>query len=222
LSLFDYISIDPAFTLPDLPDEINQKGHYFQTKCTPSQAMRSFYVDASGFLYEKVDTYEYYENPDSPIGISSQLVSSKDVLRDDFTGSVVFYDAYGFPETEYRGLKFQQKYIQGWIEYRAKFVDGKLYGDIILIEDEKPYIRSDEEVEQIVKAAEERTKKFREEAVERRKKYPSHEQKALDTIYTLTDANKFAIPDIEDYSKALSEIRKTIEQYREEFDRFYE
>jgi hypothetical protein len=149
-----------------------------------------------------------------------KTVSSSWENCDDFTGYVEFYESYSHPEIIGEISINDGRYVTGWIEYGAFFKNGKLEGPIQLVENDPPYKRTDEEYEQYKKDAEISRMETEKIFIEGRKKHPTADQKLIDKIYQTTKIES-AIVTHEDYSKALSQIKKLIEKYRTEHDIWY-
>jgi hypothetical protein len=221
MGMFDYLSVSSKHTLPQLPVEF-EEGHCFQTKCTPAQYMTHYHIDDNGCLIQYKDYYNHIEDDSVIGGARSVFERTEEIPVTGFNGDISFYDSYGYSEDVRLEWRSQIKHVPGWIEYKATFLDGKLVKPIELVKNTEPFIRTDEEVEEIIREAEARRKEYREKAMKQRKELPTASQKAMDVIFNLTDTSRFVIPDIEDYSRALKDIRNTITEYREKHDTFYE
>lgn len=235
MGLFDYISCE--IPLDSLPVELvdrwgkNQSDIKFQTKTTPNQGMSLYNISKEGHLFvEKVDGY-WVEGtkPDpgaSPLELFKTMghyeVTSKEWVEDYFTGVVEFYESFPHPDVKDEvDFENRRHYTIGWVEYKALFVKGQLQGEIELTKLEQPRKYSDEEFQEREAGFEKARKDNEIRQKENRKKFPSKEQKLIDEIYNDT-IMKYAIVEVEDYAKALSEIKSRIEEYRTKYDRWYE
>ena len=237
MGMFDYIHV--GTTLPEIPQGVIENWGSidkisFQTKDTPNQAMSTYKIDDAGQLLVEKTEGHWEEGTKCPedASIGTKLASMGRMVVDrrwwepeDFTGNIRFYESYSHPEYyELEGHAGNNdewmRFKYGWIEYSALFKNGKLLGNIELVEHEKPQKLTDEELaESKVKAAahrEEMEISFKEHRI----KYPSPEQKLVDNIdreCKLADT----VMDETDLSNALSNIKILIREYRKNYDKWY-
>ena len=219
----------------------------FQTKDTPDQGLSLYKIDSTGqLLEEKVEGY--YDEPkltennaDSKEpqpsffeSLGKYNVTSRSWEKVNFTGVINFYDSYDHPDKPKRvweSIKGKDndefyRYTSGWIEYSVQLVDGKVQGDIILGEHTEPIKHTDEEVA----AQSEKYAKQREKDVivfrENRKKYPSQQDRLIDTIYKIAKASALDAESFRDATKyerdlVAEDILGHINAYRKKFDIWY-
>ena len=229
MGMFDYIRVSQKVTLPELPKEVidrwgGEEKIAFQTKSL-SNSLSSYLIDENGFLKIKNCEYVWVKGDESAESVMDRIGHCKTVSSswencDDFTGYVEFYESYSHPEIIGEISINDGRYVTGWIEYGAFFKNGKLEGPIQLVENDPPYKRTDEEYEQYKKDAEISRMETEKIFIEGRNKHPTADQKLIDKIYQTTKIES-AIVTHEDYSKALSQIKKLIEKYRTEHDIWY-
>lgn len=236
MSMFDYIKSE--LPLPGLPqgildrwvvksEEINSSEVIFQTKDTPNQYMSLYKIDSEGQLYvEKVEGYWEEDNDDTEEKSFLHSLGGKyhetshEWVKVSFNGSIDFYEAYNHPDAPRYGDSLEEdadkdwmRYVYGWVEYQAQFIDGKIQGDIILIKHDLPVRYTDEELA----AKKEKWSAERAKLVvsfkENRKKYPSPEQKLIDSIYEYVS---------EPSSNVNEEIMNKINEYRKKYDTHFE
>lgn len=238
MGMFDYIIV--GTTLPELPDEVISRWGdkvsdvVFQTKDTPNQAMSTYKIDGAGQLWvEKTEGHwEEGKECDEDAPFSEKIASFGRMVIDkrwwepeDFSGNIRFYESYSHPEyhelDDHAGNSDDwMRFVRGWIEYSALFKNGKLIGDIELVQHEEPQKLSDEELaESKAKVAAQR-KEMEANFKEHRIKRPSPEQKLVDNIDRECKLAE-TIMDENDLGTALSNIRILIEEYRKNYDRWY-
>ena len=236
MGMFDNIKCE--LPLPGLPqgildcwivdgEEINTSEVIFQTKDTPNQYMSLYKIDSEGQLYEeKVEGY--WEESKDDTEEKSFLHSlgakyhetSREWVKVSFNGSIDFYEAYNHPEKPKYGDSLEEdadedwmRYIYGWVEYQAQFIDGKIQGDIVLIKHDLPIRYTDEELAAKKENWAAERAKLVESFKENRKNYPSPEQKLIDSIYEYVS---------EPSSNVNEEIMNKIKEYREKYDTYRE
>ena len=229
-------------------DTANSTDVVFQTQDTPSQGLSLYKIDATGQLFEE-HIEGYWEDPEftedaviddpdkkeSPLGFLAALGKYHEISRGweevNFTGSINFYDSYDLPDKPKLGWGAANsdeyyRYSSGWIEYKVQLKDGKVQGDVILIAHTEPNKHTDEEVA----ARLERYTKQREQDIigfkENRKKYPSEQDKLIDTIYKIAKASALDAESFRDATKyerdlVAEDILGHIDTYREKFDIWY-
>ena len=214
-------------------EEINTSEVIFQTKDTPNQYMSLYKIDSEGQLYEeKVEGYWEEDAKDAKDDTEEKSFlhslslrgkyheTSCEWVKVSFNGSVNFYEAYNHPEKPKYGDLLKEdadkdwmRYVYGWVEYQAQFINGKIQGDIILIKHDLPIRYTDEELA----AKKEKWSAERAELAERfkenRKNYPSPEQKLIDSIYEYVS---------EPSSNVNEDIMNKIKEYREKYDTYHE
>ena len=162
--MFDNIKCE--YPLPYIPQGIIDAWGddiTFQTKDTPNQCLNLYKIGSDGKLYEqKVEGYwkdlellnentAADDTKEKPFGWFSPLSKYHETSREwveiAFNGSINFYESYSHPDKPAHALLSDdsRRYVYGWIEYQAQFVDGKIQGNIILIKDELPIRYTDEE-----------------------------------------------------------------------------
>jgi hypothetical protein len=236
MSMFDYIKVDT--TLPKLPQSVadawGKEGVAFQTKDTPNQAMSMYKIDNTGQLW--VEKTEGHWVDGEAVAEDASIVDKLSALghfetdkrwweEEKYTGAINFYESYNHPEYHIEhSLHNDNKFLRfeyGWIEYSSLFQNGKLIGDITLVEHTEPKKLSDEEYEERIAQRKKRKEENETSFKENRKKYPSVEQKLIDNIdreCKLTES----IMDETDLNYALSNIVILIKEYRKKYDIWYE
>ena len=238
MGMFDYITV--GATLPELPEEVialwgdKVSDVVFQTKDTPNQAMSTYRIDGAGQLWIEKTEGHWEEGKEcaEDASFSEKIASWGRMVIDerwweleDFTGNIRFYESYSHPEyhklDDHAGNSDDwMRFVRGWIEYSALFKNGKLIGDIELVQHEKPQKLTDEELEESKAKAAARRKEMEESFRENRKKYPSTEQKLIDNIDHECKLAEMIMNE-DDLSRALSNIRILISEYRQNYDRWY-
>lgn len=237
MSMFDNIKCE--LPLPSLPqgildrwivdgEEINSSKVVFQTKDTPNQYMSLYKIDSEGQLYvEKVEGYWEEDDKDDTEEKSflhslgrKYHETSREWVKVSFNGSINFYESYNHPDKPKYGDSLEEdadedwmRYVCGWVEYQAQFINGKVQGDIILIKHDLPVRYTDEELAAKKEKWSAERAKLVETFKENRKKYPSPEQKLIDSIYEYASTSS---------PNANEEIVKKINEYREKYDSYYE
>lgn len=239
--MFDYIQVET--TLPQVPEcvvtnwgEVNKIS--FQTKDTPNQAMSFYKIDASGQLWVEKKKGHWEEGTpaadDADIGVKlaaiGQFVTDKKWWEaDNFSGSIHFYESYNHPDysdehlltgtilSDNEFLRFEI----GWIEYTSLFQNGKLVGNIELVEHTEPKKLSNEELAERIAQNKKRREENEIQQRKRRSKSPSVEQKLVDNIDRECKLAE-SIMDETDLDHALSNIRILIKEYRTKYDIWYE
>lgn len=236
MGMFDYIKV--GTTLPGLPQAVadawGEGGVAFQTKDTPNQAMSMYKIDGAGQLWVEKTEGHWEEGEavaeDASIGDKlaaiGRFVTDKEWWEpEDFDGAIRFYESYNHPEHHAEGLSFDTniflRFEYGWIEYTSLFKNGKLIGDITLIEHKEPKKLSDEEFEERIAQNKKRREENEISFKESRKKHPSVEQKLVDNIDRECKLAE-SIMDETDLDHALSNIRILIKEYRIKYDIWYE
>lgn len=236
--MFDYITV--GTTLPELPEKVialwgdKVSDVVFQTKDTPNQAMSTYRIDGAGQLWIEETEGHWEEGKEcaEDASFSEKIASWGRMVIDerwweleDFTGNIRFYESYSHPEyhelDDHAGNSDDwMRFVRGWIEYSALFKNGKLIGDIELVQHEEPQKLSDEELAESKAKIAARRKEMEESFKDQRVKSPSPEQKLVDSIdhecklvETIMDEN--------DFSTALSNIRILIKEYRKNYDSWY-
>ena len=236
MGMFDYIKVDT--TLPELPQSVadawGEGGIAFQTKDTPNQAMSHYKIDGTGLLLvEKVEgRWEEGKEVADNASFSEKMASFGRFVvehewweEEKYTGAINFYESYNHPEYHIEhSLHNDNKFLRfeyGWIEYSALFQNGKLIGDITLVEHKEPKKLSDEEFEERIAQNKKRREANETSFKENRKKYPSVEQKLIDNIDRECKLAE-SIMDETDLDYALNNIVILIKEYRKKYDIWYE
>lgn len=225
MGLFNYIKIDKNISLPSFPKEIDREKVNFQTKDLDDNAMHQFRVTEDHTLEIYRQEGEWVNNPNIKFFGAEFKVEKEYWEFYGFTGNIRFYESYehdenvGFVIDEW-DQKEWLRFERGWVEYKAKFIDGVLV-DIDLIENRLPVKRTDEEIDELVERQKENREKFEKQQKKTRKEHPTVEQKLIDDIYDEV-MSKWGIPTMEDYGQALNKIREKIDNYRKQHDRYYE
>jgi len=215
LVLFDYIKCE--YPLQNLHQDILDQWKdniVFQTKDTPDQYMSLYKIDADGKLWHEKCEIEWVEpvNPDGEsimdrIGHMNPISSTW--VKVDFNGTINFYEGYDHKEYKFEfnsdESKEWQRYEMGWIEYCALFKDGQMIS-IDLVKDEKPVKLTDEDLEAKRIVWEKQRDEIQENCRKTRKKFPTTEQKLIDSIYKIAENTL---------------IISKIDEYRYKYDRFY-
>ena len=197
----------------------------FQTKDTPNQGMSLYKIDSTGqLLEERVEGYreepELIKKDDGDklapypsflTALGKYVETSRSWEEVNFTGPIDFYESYNHPETpKYNAATpLSDEYLRfktGWVEYKVMVLNGKVQGDVILVNLLEPIKLTDDEL--AVQIAE-RVKRREESAITfktNRKKYPSTEQKLIDSIYKISKD---------------AEVLQQIDEYREQHDIWY-
>jgi len=121
MGMFDYIRCELPLPAPAA------EGLEFQTKDTPAQWLDQYVIRADGMLWHEVYDIEDRSDPNAEgllrlCGAMTRVNQRWECLT-EFFGEVFFY-------------KFEAP--QGWLEFRARFVDGKLHGPIALVQETSP------------------------------------------------------------------------------------
>ena len=233
MGLFDSIIVE--YPLAGLPQDLitcwgSEKEIVFQTKDTPNQYMSLYKIDADGKLwYEERDT-EWVDPVDPESKVFSECIGhmktiSKAWKQLDFSGVIRFYEHYSHPEHRAEGLSFDDntflRFEYGWIEYTSLFQNGKLIGDITLIEHKEPKKLSDEEFEERITQNKKRREENEIQQRKHRKKYPTAEQRLIDNIDRECQLTETVMDEF-DLDRALSNIEILIKEYRTKHDTWYE
>jgi hypothetical protein len=235
MGMFDYIKV--GTTLPKLPQSVadawGKEGVSFQTKDTPNQAMSHYKIDGAGLLWIKKVEGRWEEGKEvaDNASFSEKMASFGRFVvehewweEEKYTGAINFYESYNHPEYHIEhSLHNDNKFLRfeyGWIEYSALFQNGKLIGDITLVEHTEPKKLSDEEFEERI--AQNKKRKEENEIQQRkcRRESPTAEQKLIDNIdreCKLTET----IMDESDLIAAISNICLHIKDWRQKYDRWY-
>jgi hypothetical protein len=236
MGMFDYIKV--GTTLPKLPQSVadawGKEGVSFQTKDTPNQAMSHYKIDGAGLLWVKkvegrwekgkevADNASFSEKMAS---FGRFVVEHKWWEEEKYTGAINFYESYNHPEYHIEhSLHNDNKFLRfecGWIEYSALFQNGKLIGDITLVEHTEPKKRSDEEFEERIAQNKKRKEENEIQQRKHRGESPTAGQKLIDNIdreCKLTET----IMDESDLIAAISNICLHIKDWRQKHDQWYE
>jgi len=201
----------------------------FQTKDTPNQGMSLYNIDASGQLFiQNVEGYweepepveeDVINDPDKLVPYPSFLTALgnyKETSRSweevDFTGSINLYESYEHADKPKYGDELYNheddrfRYMSGWVEYQVQLVKGKVQSEVILVSHELPIRYNDEELAAKKESWAIQRAKDVEVYKENRRKYPSAEQKLIDSIYKISKD---------------AEVLQQIDEYREKFDIWY-
>ena len=232
MGMFDHFKIE--LPLPELPQAILNRYKLkdnlsseviFQTKDTPNQAMSLYNVDSTGqLLVEKIEGYwEYPKTEELETSLSlwnklgNYIETSRCWEKVDFTGSITFYESYHHQDYSTELYDKENSYLRyeyGMIDYQVQLVNGKVRGDVILINHTLPVKHTDEEVNALAEKRFIERVKREERFKEQRKSLPSDSQKLIDTIYNLVS--------ITSTKDATSEkIVELIKEYRKKFDTWY-
>lgn len=233
--MFDYIYVEAD--LPQVPESVVKTWNgsdkiAFQTKNTPNQAMSTYKIDGAGQLYIQKTKGHWEEgkpvSKNASIGEKlasmGRFVVDKEWWEEEaFTGAINFYESITHPEYHDELLSSDDKFLRfeyGWIEYHTLFKNGKLIGDIELVEHKEPKKLSDEELAERIAQNQKRREENEIEQRKRRKEYPSAEQKLIDNIDRECKLVE-TIMDETDLNVAISNIRLHIQEYRKKYDRWY-
>lgn len=148
--MFDYIYCERE--LPFVPEELIWKWNgankiSFQTKDL-DLSLSSFKISKEGELLKRnVEIIVVSDGDPDAESIMDRFPKTEHVCKGwvetKHTGNVCFYDSYKYAEkTDH----------SGWVEYKAKFVDGLLQGEIKLSEHTLPRNRTEEEWNRIYEA----------------------------------------------------------------------
>ena len=222
MGLFNYIKIDKNIKLPKFPKELDRKTVNFQTKDLDENAMLQFRVTRDLTLQLFRQEGEWVENPEIKFFGSEFRVDNEWWEDYDFTGKIHFYESYKHVEDVNYSMDDPDffRFERGWIEYVAKFVNGKMV-DFVLFKITPPVKRTDDEIAKIENERIEFQKDMDEKNRRNRKEHPTREQKLIDNIYEEIMIN-WTIPTIEDYGRSLNKIREKIDEYRKKYDIYYE
>jgi len=235
MGMFDYIKV--GTTLPGLPQAVTdawgEGGVAFQTKDTPNQAMSMYKIDGAGQLWvEKTEghwvTGEAVAEDASILDKLSAIGRFETDKRwwepEDFDGAINFYESYNHPEHYDEDLSFDTnkflRFERGWIEYSSLFRDGKLVGNITLVEHTEPKKLSDKEFDERIAQNKKRREENETQQRTRRREAPTQIEKLIDNIdreCKLTET----IMDESDLTAAISNIRLYIEDWRQKYDNWY-
>ena len=240
MGMFDYIHVET--TLPQVPETVvsNWGGSdkiAFQTKDTPNQAMSAYKIDDAGQLWVEEREVHWEEGPpaadDAGIGakfaaLGKFVTHKKWWSAEYFSGSICFYESYNHPDyhdehllsdtilSDNKFLRFER----GWIEYTSLFQNGKLVGDITLVEHTEPKKLSDEELAERIAQNKKRREENEIQQRKRRRETPTQIEKLIDNIdreCKLTET----IMDESDLATAISNIRLHIKDWRQKYDNWY-
>jgi hypothetical protein len=208
----------------------------FQTKDTPNQGMSMYNIDSTGQLFvEKIEGYweepelvekDVINDPDSlePYnGFLTALGKYHEISREwekvNYTGSINFYESYNHPDKPRYGDDLYDheddrfRYMSGWIEYQVQLINGKVLDEVILISHELPIRLTDEELAVKKESWSIQRAKDVEEFKKTRKKYPSVQDKLIDSIYKVVNTTT--------KDEVSEHIVELIKDYREKFDIWY-
>lgn len=239
MGMFDSIKIE--LEIPGLPQEFSEyRGGktseiVFQTKDTPDQAVSLYKIGSDGILY--VERFEgvWVEGEPLPdedvkswndrlafLGHYERTVSWWEP-QIGFTDDISFYDYWEHPYTHEFGCKdadHSVRYKHGWVEFKARFVNGHLE-DIFPIQLLRPLTLSDEEVNKILEETEREETEYEAAAIARRLEHPSSEEKLIDDIDNVLHNSNTCMFDESDLMHKLNNIEDLINTYRETNDRYY-
>lgn len=221
MGLFNTIWVDDEIDLPDLPSEVKHRN--FQTKDLMVSALNVFRLRSDGILLKQNVVTRWVDDKSALLGGYMDTVSeSWDGC--DFTGVTHFYTSFHHADDEsykklYSGINYT--FSDGWVEYKAKFYNGVLVKPIELVEFRPAINRNEEEKNLYIEKIQEKRKEMENRCRERRKTNPSVGEKLIDDIYN-DIMSVYAIPTMEDYGRILNIIREKIDNYRKEYDKYYE
>ena len=235
MGMFDYIRV--GTTLPGLPQAVTdawgEGGVAFQTKDTPNQAMSMYKIDGAGQLW--VEKTEGHWVTGEAVAEDASIVDKLSAIGhfetdkrwwepEDFDGAINFYESYNHPEHYDEDLSFDTnkflRFERGWIEYSSLFRDGKLVGNITLVEHTEPKKLSDEEFDERIAQNKKRREENETQQRTRRMEAPTQIEKLIDNIdreCKLTET----IMDESNLTSAISNIRLYIEDWRQKYDNWY-
>ena len=235
MGMFDYIKV--GTTLPGLPQAVTdawgEGGVAFQTKDTPNQAMSMYKIDGAGQLW--VEKTEGHWVTGEAVAEDASIVDKLSAIGhfetdkrwwepEDFDGAINFYESYNHPEHYDEDLSFDTnkflRFERGWIEYSSLFRDGKLVGNITLVEHTEPKKLSDKEFDERIAQNKKRREENETQQRTRRREAPTQIEKLIDNIdreCKLTET----IMDESDLTAAISNIRLYIEDWRQKYDNWY-
>lgn len=125
MGLFDYLTC--AAPLP--PEYADMQRRHFQTKSLECDGWSEYHISADGRLILKAKERKRRDDPDSPFGFVLDVVREWDE-PEDFTGEVWFCD--------FRDAHAPHGDL---IDFRARFVDGVLFGPIVATENARHIVR---------------------------------------------------------------------------------
>jgi hypothetical protein len=228
--MYDHIKVEyPLQSLPQDLIDLWQGDIVFQTKDTPDQYMSLYKIDGDGRLWYEERETEWVE-PVDPDGesIMDSLGHMKTISTSwkgvNFHGTINFYEGYNHKEYKFEfnsgESKEWQRYEMGWIEYQALFKDGQMIS-IDLVRDDKPVKLTDEELEaKRIEWAKQR-EEIQNNCRENRKKYPTGEQKLIDSIYKMAEDAVDLMNEKVISNHFAKGIIEQIDEYRQKYDRFY-
>jgi hypothetical protein len=223
MGLFNYIQIDDSIKLPDFPNELDRRLTVFQTKDLDDNAMMHFNITSNGQLEIFKQEGEWVNNSGIKFFGAEFRVDKERWEPYDFTGNILLYESYKHPDDIDPSWEDDNYYRfeRGWVEYSAKFLNGKLVEPIKLVNIKPASKRTDEELKQFLEICRIHRDNSLEKLKKQRRDNPTDEQRLIDDIDDLLN-DKWAIQTVEDSGRTLNRIREKIEQYREKHDRFYE
>lgn len=211
MGTFNTITFSDKIIFPELPLRVDP---YFQTKdLNDSHYFAYFTVDENGKLIENCIENVWVE--DESAIFKGHFKKVKEWPEDyKYNGTLNVYTDYKHSKYK-RPDSFKKQdwtFDSGWIEYNVPFVNGiAMVDDIKLVSHEKPVMRTPEEAHakklEVLAIREERSKKYEEDSIARRRDHPTPEQTLIDDIYELCD-NRY--------------IKERIEEYRTKHDKYYE
>ena len=211
MGTFNTITFSDKIIFPELPLRVDP---YFQTKdLNDSHYFAYFTVDENGKLIENCIENVWVE--DESAIFKGHFKKVKEWPEDyKYNGTLNVYTDYKHSKYK-RPDSFKKEdwtFDSGWIEYKVPFVNGiAMVDDIKLVSHEKPVMRTPEEAHakklEVLAIREERSKKYEEDSITRRRDHPTPEQTLIDDIYELCD-NRY--------------IKERIEEYRTKHDKYYE
>lgn len=229
-----YDILDQQKLLPEEYKVANKlRGYSFQTKDTPNQSMSTYKVDTTYKLYVlKVDgVYEERTGEKNDSFFDNFPIfreTSREWVRDSFTGEIRFYDSYNHPEYSSdddfnartpEEWPYVNRFKLGWVEFTAQFVDG-IFLNVKLDKHDLPQKLTDEEVATTRQEIIERWQKNEKQKIARRKSHPTNEQKLIDSIDNAIQ-NILVISDEVDYGRIINQVQELINKYREQHDQYH-
>ena len=132
-----------------------------------------------------------------------------------FTGTVNFYEVWYHPNYN-RNIDDQHKFSTGWVEYKAVFHLGFLT-TIELVSVDEPIEYTEEHIQENEIKFKLQRQELENRCRENREKYPSPEQKLIDSISDIVNGNE-KIFDEDCLVAKLNSIQDLISEYSAKFD----
>jgi len=227
--MFDYILCE--FTLPNLPLEFlahrggNSSEIMWQTKDIDNSI--SYYkIESSGILL--LEKYEGVWSESDPVeniesaSCHEKLKALGSYIRTKtwwepvlFTGTINFYEVWH--HLNYKiDINNQHKFETGWVEYKAIFYQGLLQTiELFLVEDPIEY--SEEQIQENEIKFKIQRAELENNLRQSRSKYPTPEQKLIDSIMDIIHSPE-CIHDEWGMVSKLNNIEDIIIEYRKQFD----